>query len=93
MARKKKTITKTERKPRFQKIKSFFGNRQTQTILGTFAVLLAVFLIISFFSYFFNWQEDQSQLADFSDKNISAKNSCQIFVLGIKFCAQLHTSE
>ncbi|GGK53084.1 MULTISPECIES: FtsK/SpoIIIE family DNA translocase [Flavobacteriaceae] len=74
MAKKKKTITKTERKPRFQKIKSFFGNRQTQTILGSFAVLFAVFLIISFFSYFFNWQEDQSQLANFSDKNTSVKN-------------------
>ena len=74
MAKKKKTITKTERKPRFQKIKSFFGNRQTQTIIGAFTVLFAIFLIISFFSYFFNWQEDQSQLASFSDKNSSVKN-------------------
>ena len=74
MAKKKKTITKTERKPRFQKIKSFFGNRQTQTIIGSFTVLFAVFLLISFFSYFFNWQEDQSQLADFSNKNSSVKN-------------------
>ena len=74
MAKKKKTITKTQRKPRFQKIKSFFGNRQTQTILGSFIVLFAVFLIISFFSYFFNWQDDQSQLASFSNKNTSVKN-------------------
>jgi len=74
MAKKKKTVTKKERKPLFKGIKSFFGNRQTQTIIGAFIVLFAVFLIISFFSYFFNWQEDQSQLADFSNKNITVKN-------------------
>ena len=74
MAKKKQPIAKTPRKPRFQKINSFFGNRQTQTIIGAFTVLFAVFLIISFFSYLFNWQEDQSQLSNFTDKNSSVKN-------------------
>lgn len=74
MAKKKTTTTKTERKPRFQKIKSFFGNRQTQTIIGAFTVLFAIFLLISFLSYLFNWQDDQSQLARFTDKNTSVKN-------------------
>jgi S-DNA-T family DNA segregation ATPase FtsK/SpoIIIE len=74
MAKKKTTIKKTERKPRFQKVNSFFGNRQTQTIVGAFTVLFAVFLLISFLSYLFNWQEDQSQLSSFTDKNSSVKN-------------------
>ncbi|UMB54761.1 DNA translocase FtsK [Lutibacter sp. A64] len=74
MAKKKETMSKTKRKPRFQKIKTFFGNRQTQTLIGAFIVLFAVFLIISFLSYLFNWQEDQSQLSSFTDKNITVKN-------------------
>ncbi|WP_111707472.1 DNA translocase FtsK [Lutibacter citreus] len=74
MAKKKKTISKVIKKPRFLGIKSFFGNRQTQTILGAFIVIFSIFLLISFFSYFFNWQQDQSQLNSFSDKNVSVKN-------------------
>ncbi|WP_456463526.1 DNA translocase FtsK 4TM domain-containing protein [Lutibacter sp.] len=74
MAKKKKISTKKIIKPRFQKTKSFFGNQQTQTIIGVFVILFAFFLLISFISYFFNWQEDQSQLSNFTDKNISVKN-------------------
>jgi len=70
----KKTKTKTPKKPRFQKINSFFGNRQTQTIVGLFITLFAIFLFTSFISYFFNWQQDQSQLTNFADKNTSVKN-------------------
>ena len=74
MAKKKKTSTKKIIKPRFQKTKSFFENQQTQTIIGVFVILFAIFLLISFISYFFNWQEDQSQLSNFTDKNITVKN-------------------
>lgn len=74
MAKKKKTTTKPPRKPKFQKINSFFGNRQTQTILGLFIMLFGVFLLISFVSYLFNWQDDQSQLADFANKKVTVKN-------------------
>jgi S-DNA-T family DNA segregation ATPase FtsK/SpoIIIE len=74
MAKKKKTITKTARKPIFQGTKLFFKNRQTQTIIGLFIVLFAIFLFISFISYLFSWQQDQSQLSNFGDKNISVKN-------------------
>jgi len=74
MAKKKKSTTKTPNKPRFQKVKSFFGNRQTQTILGLFVMLFGVFLLVSFVSYLFYWQEDQSQLDNFTNKNISVKN-------------------
>ncbi|MFK5958903.1 MAG: DNA translocase FtsK [Lutibacter sp.] len=74
MAKKKKITTKTVSKPRFQKTKSFFGNRQTQTIIGLFVMLFSIFLIASFISYLFNWQQDQSQLVNFTDKNTTVKN-------------------
>jgi S-DNA-T family DNA segregation ATPase FtsK/SpoIIIE len=74
MAKKKKTIKKTPSKPRFQKTKNFFGSRQTHTVFGLFVVIFAVFLFFSIISYFFNWQQDQSQLALFTNKNITVKN-------------------
>lgn len=74
MSKTNKTTVKTPRKSRFQRIKSFFENRQTQTILGLFIMLFAVFLATSFSSYLFNGQEDQSQLSNFSDKNVTVKN-------------------
>ena len=73
MTKKRKT-TKTTTKPRFQKTASFFGSRQTQTILGLFIGLFSIFLLVSFISYLFNWQQDQSQLSNFSDKTITVKN-------------------
>ncbi len=74
MAKKKKTLSKSKSKPRSGKIKLFFGSRRTQTIFGSFILLSAIFLFISFLSYLFNWQEDQSQLFDFTDKQITVKN-------------------
>lgn len=74
MAKKTSSTPKSPSKPRFQKIKSFFGNRQTQTIIGAFIALFGVFLLISFVSYLFNWQQDQSQLANFTDKDTTVKN-------------------
>ena len=74
MAKQKKTTTKTVKKPRFQKIKLFFGNRQTQTILGFFIMIFAVILLASFISYLFNWQADQSQLEEFTNKKVTVKN-------------------
>ncbi|WP_372770282.1 DNA translocase FtsK [Lutibacter sp.] len=74
MAKNSKTTVKTPRKPRFQGIKSFFENRQTQTILGLFIMLFAMFLATSFISYLLNGQEDQSQLSNFPDKNVTVQN-------------------
>ncbi|MDO9276753.1 MAG: DNA translocase FtsK 4TM domain-containing protein, partial [Lutibacter sp.] len=54
--------------------KSFFENRLTQTILGLFLMLFAFFLIASFSSYLFTGQEDQSQLSNFSDKEVPVNN-------------------
>ncbi len=55
-------------------IGDFFKNRQTQTILGAFFVLFATFLCIAFISFFFSWEDDQSILSEFSNKQIQAKN-------------------
>jgi S-DNA-T family DNA segregation ATPase FtsK/SpoIIIE len=74
MAKKTSTNTKNPKKPPFQKTKLFFGNRQTQTILGSFVAFFAIFLLASFISYLFNWEQDQSQLLNFTDKNINVKN-------------------
>jgi S-DNA-T family DNA segregation ATPase FtsK/SpoIIIE len=74
MAKKKKTIKKTPSKPRFQKTKMFLRSRQTHTVFGLFVVVFAIFLFFSIISYFFNWQQDQSQLAYFSNKSITVKN-------------------
>jgi len=74
MAKTTKSTVKTPRKPRFQGIKAFFENRLTQTILGLFLMLFAIFLVASFSSFLVNGQEDQSQLANFADKDVSVKN-------------------
>jgi S-DNA-T family DNA segregation ATPase FtsK/SpoIIIE len=74
MAKTNKSTVKSPRKPRFQGIKSFFENRLTQTILGLFLMLFALFLAASFSSFLVNGQEDQSQLSNFADKNVTVKN-------------------
>jgi S-DNA-T family DNA segregation ATPase FtsK/SpoIIIE len=53
---------------------SFLKTKQMQTILGSFLLLFAIFLAISFLSFFFNWQEDQSTLSQFSNKLVTSKN-------------------
>ena len=58
----------------FTQLTEFFKNRQTQTILGAFFVLFAAFLCIAFISFFFSWQDDQSILSEFSNKQLKAKN-------------------
>jgi len=75
MAKKSKTTTKTATKKRLKKTNTFFKSRQTQTIIGLFIALFSIFLFVSFISYLFNWQQDQSQLSNFTDKNTSVKNS------------------
>ncbi|MBP8792831.1 MAG: DNA translocase FtsK 4TM domain-containing protein [Lutibacter sp.] len=74
MAKKINTTSKTTEVSIIQKIKLFFGNRQTQLLLGAFIVFFAVFLMITFISYFFNWKLDQSQLNQFNDKNSGVQN-------------------
>ena len=68
----KKTLkSKSEKKT---SIFSFLKTRQSQTIIGSFLILLSLFLTIAFISFFFNWQEDQSTLTKLVDKTIKNKN-------------------
>ena len=53
---------------------SFLKTRQAQTVIATFLILFASFLAIAFMSFFFNWQEDQSSLLKFTDKNVLSEN-------------------
>jgi len=74
MRKAKKKIAPKLKKERFVKTKVFFQNRQVQTVLGVFAILFGLFLCISFISFFFSWQDDQSLLNEFQNKKEVAKN-------------------
>lgn len=47
---------------------------KNKVILGSLMVLLSIAMFLSFISFFFNWQQDQSVLSVFSDRTIEAAN-------------------
>ncbi|MDN3643439.1 DNA translocase FtsK 4TM domain-containing protein [Lutimonas halocynthiae] len=55
-------------------IVSFFKSQQTHLVFGVLVFSSAIFLLISFYSFLQHWKEDQSILANFSDKTYSANN-------------------
>ncbi|MGJ8743100.1 DNA translocase FtsK [Polaribacter sp.] len=67
----KKTPTSSDKKT---EIFAFFKSKQAHTIFGVFLVLFSFFLALAFISFFFNWQEDQSTLAQLADKTVRSKN-------------------
>ncbi len=71
MAKKKKTTSKVKKKSR---ILGFFKSKQTHLVFGIFLVLLAVFILVSYFSFLMVWKSDQSQLHLFSDRLSDSKN-------------------
>lgn len=75
MARKTKSTTKTKSKSKKPNaIVTFFKSRQTQTIIGSFLLLFSLFLFVAFVSFFFSWQEDQSIVNEFGNKEIPTQN-------------------
>ena len=66
-----KTANNTERKP---SVFAFLMTKQTQTIFGSFLMLFSVFLCISFVSFFFNWQEDQSTIHQLYNRAVKSEN-------------------
>jgi len=73
----KKTITKLKKTITSEKKKNLFAflkNRQTQTIIGVFFMLFALFLAIAFISFFFTWQDDQSALTQLGNKELKSSN-------------------
>ncbi len=53
---------------------SFRLSKQNKVILGSLLVLLSIALFFSFISYYFTWQQDQSLLTEFADRNAEAEN-------------------
>jgi S-DNA-T family DNA segregation ATPase FtsK/SpoIIIE len=49
-------------------------SKRTKIIFGSFLILFAIGLFISFVSYFFNWQADQSLMANALDRTESSNN-------------------
>jgi len=75
MTKKKKPISKPKRvKKKSNSIVLFFKSKQTYLVLGVFIFTSAIFLLISFYSFFLHWKEDQSLLDKLTDKSYEAKN-------------------
>ncbi|SNR15498.1 FtsK/SpoIIIE family DNA translocase [Tenacibaculum jejuense] len=74
VSKKTKKVEKPAKPSLFKQANEFFKNRQTQTILGVFLVLFAIFLCVAFISFFFSWEYDQSILTEFDNKQLKAKN-------------------
>lgn len=65
----------TKRKPTpTKKKKSLLLSKQNKIILGSLLALFSIALFFSFISFYFTWQEDQSMLTEFKDRNEQAKN-------------------
>jgi len=52
----------------------FVFTKQHKILLGSLLSLFSIALFFSFISYFFTWQEDQSILSEFQNRNEAAKN-------------------
>lgn len=49
-------------------------SKQQKILFGSFLILFGVALILSFISFFFNWQADQSEIGNLSNRNEHAQN-------------------
>jgi len=70
-------MAKKARKPKPKTKKKGFSlrlSKQNKIILGSLLILLSMALFFSFVSFYFTWQDDQSLLTEFADRNEEAKN-------------------
>jgi len=49
-------------------------SKQNKIIFGSLLIVLSIALFFSFLSFYFTWQEDQSMLGEFADRNAQASN-------------------
>lgn len=49
-------------------------SKQNKIILGSLLIVLSIALFFSFMSFYFTWQDDQSVLSEFGDRNAQASN-------------------
>ena len=62
-------------KPKKKKKSTSLGlSKQNKIILGSLLILLSMALFFSFVSFYFTWQDDQSLLTEFANRNEEAKN-------------------
>ncbi|WP_435314508.1 DNA translocase FtsK 4TM domain-containing protein [Cellulophaga fucicola] len=65
----------TKKKAATPKKKRSLGlSKQNKILLGSVIMLFAIALFFSFTSFYFTWQEDQSLLSEFANRNEQAKN-------------------
>lgn len=70
-----KTKRSNKTKPKQQKPSfSLKVSKRTKIIFGSFLILFSIGLFISFLSYFFNWQADQSLMGNVLERGEEAKN-------------------
>ncbi|SDL84496.1 FtsK/SpoIIIE family DNA translocase [Kriegella aquimaris] len=70
-------MAKKVRKPKPKTVKKGMGfsmSKQNKIIVGSLLVLLSIALFFSFVSFYFTWQDDQSMLTEFANRNAEAKN-------------------
>ncbi len=70
---KKKTKRKTTKKPSVKK-PSFKLSNQQRLIFGSLLIILGLLLFISFLSFFFTGETDQSALTEFSSRDVKTEN-------------------
>ena len=74
-----KRTTKAKRKKKASKASfSFKLSNQQKLVFGSFLIILAVLLFVSFMSYLFNGKADQSLLSQFPDRDEEAKNMARL---------------
>lgn len=72
---KKRTKSKSSKTTKTAKKKvSFTLSKQNKIIFGSLLIVLSIALFFSFMSFYFTWQEDQSMLSQFADRNAEASN-------------------
>ena len=71
---KKRTKSKSKKTTTAKKKVSFKPSKQNKIIFGSLLIVLSIALFFSFMSFYFTWQEDQSMLSQFADRNAQASN-------------------
>ena len=77
MAKKKRKTTSPKKRP------TPWLSKQNKVILGSLLILISLALFFSFISFYITWQDDQSLLTEFADRNKTAKNLLNKFGAGV----------
>jgi S-DNA-T family DNA segregation ATPase FtsK/SpoIIIE len=85
MARKKtkKRPSKSKAPKKQVKLPSLKLSRKQKVVLGSFLMLFGFALLIAFSSFLINWQIDQSELSQLSERNVQTRNWLSSFGAGI----------